>query len=156
MSENLAYRLIRVAYRSRFVFRTDAEYRKALGVSFETVVNNCGSAADMERYYDNLCRAADYNTDLSLRSLIADYVEASEFYLFLDWGDRAQMASRRRFCRMLFRLYASGGMALTADEIFKFKIKDADERLLNAFFQRGQIRLRRSISAILCCLRSGC
>ncbi|MDE7438766.1 MAG: hypothetical protein K2M93_09815 [Muribaculaceae bacterium] len=137
MSENLAYRLIRVAYRSRFVFRTDAEYRKALGVSFETVVNNCGSVTDMERYYDNLCRATDYNTDLSLRSLIADYVEASEFYLSLDWGDRAQMASRRRFCRMLFRLYASGGMALTADEIFKFKIKDADERLLNAFFPEG-------------------
>lgn len=134
---NPIYLLILVAYRSRFVLRTDAEFRKAFGVSFETVANNSGSEDDLERYYDNLCRAADYNVDISLRSLIVDYVEASEFYLSLDWGDRAQMASRKRFCRMLFRLYAAGGMALTTDEIFKFKIKDADDRLLGAFFPDG-------------------
>lgn len=132
------YGVISVAYRSRLLFRTDAEYRQAIGVSFETVANNRDSAREMEMYYGILHREAGMVVfEGELDDIIAAYLEASEFYLSLDWGDRSQLASRRRFCRMIFRLYASGGRELTNDEIFKFKIKGDDERLLKRFFPEG-------------------
>lgn len=134
------YQILSIAYRSRLLFRTEADYRQSLGVSFETVTNRRESDRDMRMYYDILNREALEYTDFTLHDIIARYVAASEFYLAVDWGDRTQMASRRRFCRMLFRLYATAGMELSADEIFKFKIKEADERLLKEFFPDGTNR----------------
>ena len=72
-----------------------------------------------------------------MEDIVKAYTEASKFYLSLDWGDRSQLASRRKFCRMLFRLYATAGKRLTNEEIFKFKIKNDDDRLLEAFFPDG-------------------
>ncbi len=133
------YDVISVAYRSRLLFRTDAEYREALGVSFETVINNRDSERDMAMYYDSLNRRAGEYLDesLPLTDLVTDYIVASDYYLSLDWGDRSQMASRKKFCRMLFRLYATAGKELSNDEIYKFKIKNDDSRLLEAFFPDG-------------------
>lgn len=137
MKEIAEYELISVAYRSRLLFRTDAEYRRAMGVSFETVANNRGSKRDMKMYYDALSRQANTIEGMTLDEAIADYVAASEMYLSLDWGDRCQMASRKKFCRMLFRIYATEGMNLASEESFKFKIKRDDQRLLQAFFPDG-------------------
>lgn len=128
---------ISIAYRSRLLYRSDAEFRDALGVSFETVANNRHSARDMEMYLGVLSKCAENETALSIVDVIDAYVEASEAYLTLDWGDRTQMASRRKFCRMLFRLYATEGKSLSNEELFKFKIKNDDRRLLNAFFPDG-------------------
>lgn len=128
---------ISVAYRSRLLYRSEARFREALGVSFETIANNKGSARDMEMYYGIIAHEADKVVDEPLEDIVKAYTEASEFYLLLDWGDRSQLASRRKFCRMLFRLYATAGKKLSNDEIFKFKIKNDDERLLKAFFPDG-------------------
>lgn len=129
---------ISVVYRSRFLYRSEAEYRSALGVSFETVVNNRRSERDMDAYWALMClRAGALPGGLELEDAVRDYVEASRVWRELDWGDRTQMASRRRFCRMLFRIYASGGRSLSGEEILKFKIKNDDERLMEAFFPGG-------------------
>lgn len=131
------YDLISVAYRSRFLFRTDAEYRNAWGASFETVVSKRGSERDMEVYYSVLAREVVQAMDKSLDDIIEDYFIASDLYLTHDWGDRSQKASRKKFCRMMFRLAITAGRTLTNDEIFKFKTKEADEELLNVFFPCG-------------------
>lgn len=137
MEESIKYQIIEVAYRSRLLFRTDAEYREALGVSFETVVNNRESKREVEMYYAALSRETEYWIEESLNYTFADYIEASEFYLTLDWGDRSQLASKKKFCRMLYRIYATAGKRLTAKEEFKFRIKSDDRRLINAFFPQG-------------------
>ncbi|MDE7335370.1 MAG: hypothetical protein K2N10_03535 [Muribaculaceae bacterium] len=131
------YDVISVAYRSRLLFRTEAEYRNAWGASFETVMSKRDSERDMEVYYSILAREAAKASDLSLKEIIRAYVVASDVYQSLDWGDRTQMASRKKFCRMLFRLAITAGRALSADEIFKFKHKEADRELLEVFFPDG-------------------
>lgn len=129
--------MISVAYRSRLVFRTEAEFRRGVGVSYETVMNNRASERDMEMYFGAMSRAAAEVVDEPLAHVIEAYLAASEFYLGVEWGDRSQLASRRKFCRMLFRTYATGGMRLTADELFKFGMKEDDSRLLREFFPKG-------------------
>ncbi len=131
------YEAIAVAYKSRFVYRTDADYRRELGTSFETLVSKRDSERDMDVYYSILDRKALSTIDQRLDDIIEDYLLASRLYLMLDWGDRSQMASRKRFCRMMFRLAITAGRPLSSDEIFKFKAKTADERLLGRFFPRG-------------------
>lgn len=131
------YDIVSVACRARLVFRTEREYREALGVSFDTLVAKRGSANEMEIYYGILDRKASELSETNLADFVERYEAASRFYRALDWGDRTQMASRRRFCRMLFRLFATAGKELTSDEVLKFKVKDADSRLMQAFFPDG-------------------
>lgn len=131
------YDLISVAYRSRFLFRTDAEYRNAWGASFETIVNKRESERDMDVYYGILVREAAKASELPLDEVIRAYIVASDVYQSLDWGDRTQMASRKKFCRMVFRLAITAGMALSANEIYKFRPKEADKELLDVFFPDG-------------------
>ena len=139
MEQLSKYDVVSVAYKSRFVFRTDAEYRQALGASYETVVSKRDSERDMEAYYSILTRkAAEMSLENPLDEIIRSYLVASDVYLSLDWGDRSQMASRKKFCRMLFRLSVTAGKPLTNDEIFKFKTKEADQELLNVFFPCGR------------------
>ncbi|MDE6428326.1 MAG: hypothetical protein K2K59_05175, partial [Muribaculaceae bacterium] len=59
MEQRNKYEVVAVAYKSRFVFRTEADYRRALGASFETIVGKRDSARDMEVYYGILARRAD-------------------------------------------------------------------------------------------------
>ncbi|MDE7410811.1 MAG: hypothetical protein K2M94_02090 [Paramuribaculum sp.] len=137
MDTSNKYDLISAAYRSRLLFRTDAEYREVLRVSFETVINKRDMVLDIEVYYGILNRITELTTDKSLDDVIGDYIAASRFYLSLDWGCRSQMASRKKFCRMLFRICATAGRNLSNEEFFKFRIKDDDDRLLKAFFPDG-------------------
>lgn len=131
------YELVSVAYRSRLLFRSDSEYREALGASFETIFNKRDSVRDMDVYCGILERELAGRTDRPMSEVIGDYISASEAYLSLDWSDRTQMASRKRFCRMLFRIVATAGKGLTPDDESKFKAKDADEKLLGLFFPDG-------------------
>lgn len=48
MEQMSKYDVVSVAYKSRFVFRTDVEYREALGASFETIVGKRDSERDMD------------------------------------------------------------------------------------------------------------
>ncbi|MBD5361056.1 MAG: hypothetical protein HDR87_10175 [Bacteroides sp.] len=138
MEQRNKYEVVAVAYKSRFVFRTEADYRRALGASFETIVGKRDSARDMEVYYGILARRADEEMDRPLDDIIDDYLIASRLYLTLDWGDRTQIVSRRKFCRMLFRLAATAGRPLSSDEMFRFKTKEADGGLLELFFPDGK------------------
>lgn len=137
MSESVKYELVSLACRSRFLYRTEAEYRDALGASFETVVSKRESERDVEVYYSILAREAAQAIDKPLDEIIEDYRIASDLYLTLDWGDRSQMASRKKFCRMMFHLAITAGKPLSADEIFKFKTKEIDKDLLDVFFPYG-------------------
>lgn len=137
MDTQTKYYLINAAYRSRFLFRTDAEYREALGVAFDTIVNKRDSARDIDFFFDIFSRECEKHTDEPLEYAVSDYLEASGFYLSLDWGSRTQMASRKKFCRMLFRIAATAGKKLSAEEIAKFRRKDDDKRLIETFFPEG-------------------
>ena len=137
MDQMNKFDVVSVAYKSRFVFRTDAEYRIALGTSFETVMSKRESERNMEVYYGVLAREAAKALDNSLEDIIGDYLIASEVYLSLDWGERSHMTLRKKFCRKLFRLAITAGKSLSSDEIFKFKSKEGDKELLNVFFPNG-------------------
>lgn len=137
MEEPGKYDVVSVAYKSRFIFRTDAEYREALGASFETITSKRDSERDVEVYYSILNRTTMQTLEKSLDDVIGDYLIASELYLSIGWSDRSQMASRKKFCRMLFRLSATAGKPLSSDETFKFKIKEADKELIKIFSPYG-------------------
>ncbi|MDE6255690.1 MAG: hypothetical protein K2M39_05805 [Muribaculaceae bacterium] len=136
------YQIILTAYKSRFIFRTDAEYRKTLGVSFETVSDKMKASnkdkkedeREIDIFYDILDRECRRLLDDSLEAAMTDYLVASEAFFDIDWGARRQMASRKTFCRLLFRLVATGGMELSAEEYLKFKVKDDDLRLIQYFY----------------------
>lgn len=139
------YQIILTAYKSRFIFRTDAEYRKALGVSFETISDRDKAPdkdqketeRDMERFYDVLNHECRGLLGDPLEATMIEYIHASEAFQNIDWGERRQIASRKTFCRLLFRLAATGGMELCAEEYLKFKFKDDDLRLINYFYPDG-------------------
>ncbi|MDE6498418.1 MAG: hypothetical protein K2L21_07145 [Muribaculaceae bacterium] len=137
MDAEVKYMVMAVAHRARLLLRTDAEYRRVLGVSMETVAAKRGSRREMDACLDAMEREAAKIAERPLAAVVGDYVEASEVYLGLDWGDRTQMASRRRLCRMVFRLYAAGGRELSAEEVVKYKSKEADGRLLAALLPEG-------------------
>lgn len=137
MEQMNKFDVVSVTYKSRFVFRTDAKYRMALGASFETVMSKRESERDMDVYYGVLAREASQAMDRALDDVIEDYLIASDLYLTLDWGDRSQMVSRKKFCRMLFRLAITAGRTLSSNEVFKFKTKAADDKLLKMFFPDG-------------------
>ena len=131
------YDIVVGAFKARMVFRSELEYRKTLGVTFETLAKK-DEGAEIEGCYNLLneeCRPL--MPDRSLEEVMEEYAEASSLYLSIDWGDRSQAASRRRFCRLLFRYAATGGLELSEDEIDKFRDKDADERLISLFFPNG-------------------
>ena len=71
MDQMNKFDVVSVAYKSRFVFRTDAEYRIALGTSFETVMSKRESERNMEVYYGVLAREAAKALDNSLEDIIA-------------------------------------------------------------------------------------
>ena len=137
MNADVKYQVMAVAHRARLLRRTDAEYRGVLGVSMETVAAKRASRREMDACLDAMEREAVKVSERTLAAVVRDYVVASEVYLGMDWGDRAQMASRRRLCRMVFRLYAAGGRELSADEVVKYKCKEADGRLLAALLPEG-------------------
>lgn len=149
MEQMSKYEAIAVAYKSRFVYRTDAEYRREFGTSFETLVSKRDSERDMGVYYNILDRKTLMSIDKSLDDIIEDYLLASKLYQMLDWGDRTQMASRKRFCRMMFRLAVTAGRPLSSDEIFKFKAKAADERLIKRFFPHGMVNISMTIIGLV-------
>ncbi len=127
------FELINVAYKSRFLYRTDAEFRKALGATFETIVSKRESERDMDMYFGILERRAAEFSDIPLSEILNDFGLASKAYLSTDWGERTQLASRKKFCRRLFRLSVTAGMELTNEEAEKFREKDGDKELLDYF-----------------------
>ena len=137
MSFLTKYEMVTVAYRSRFIFRTDALNRDALGVSLETIAKNRDSERDIDIYYNVFNHRVEEYAEITLGQAIGNYVRASEFYRSVDWGDRSQLALRKKFCRLLFRYVSTKGMKLSTEEDYKFKIKDDDGRLIREFFPDG-------------------
>lgn len=122
-----------MAYNSRLLFRSKWEFREALGVSVERGMQK----STVNSVFGKLSRKADRVALVSLDEAVSCYVAASKFYLELDWGDRVHSASRKRFCRLLMRLYVAPGVKVRDTELNKFKLKEADRRLLSTFFPEG-------------------
>lgn len=132
------YELVTVACRARLLFHTEEEYRDLLGVSFETIGKNSDSLSEVRGYYRTLDEKSRKESDLSLKELVGRYTDASEFYQSIDWGRLKQKLSQQRFCRLLFRLYATAGRELSVDEMMKFKSNEEDaERLQKLVFPQG-------------------
>lgn len=133
------YEIIKTAYRSRLLFRTEIEYRELLGVSFDTISDNRDNERAMNVYYDILNRECRSITGESLYALVSSLLEASDVALSVDfdWGDRKQIASRKKFLRKLFRLAIAPGLNLTVDEELKFKPKECDDKLISAIYPNG-------------------
>ncbi|MBD5306336.1 MAG: hypothetical protein HDS14_01750 [Bacteroides sp.] len=132
------YELVTVACRARLLFHTEEEYLDLLGVSFETIRKNSDSLSEVRGYYRTLDEKSRKESNLSLKELVGRYTDASEFYQSIDWGRLKQKGSRKLFCRLLFRLYATAGRELSVDEIMKFKSNEEDaDRLLKLVFPEG-------------------
>lgn len=133
------FEVIKTAYCSRLLFRTDGEYKKCFGVTFETVSDNRDDRRMMTACYDALNDECMVVTCESLRSLVRAYVSASEMAqgIDFDWGERRQMATRKRFVRMLIRRVAASTVPLTVDEELKFKPRECDSRLIQTIYPNG-------------------
>ena len=133
------YNVIKTAYCSRLLFRSDSEYKECLGVTFETVSDNRYDRRTMTAYYDALDNECMAVTCVSLRSMVEAYLSASNLAqsIDFDWGDRQQMSSRKRFVRMLIRRVAAPTVPLSVDEELKFKPRECDKRLIQTIFPNG-------------------
>lgn len=133
------YEVIKSAYRSRLLFRTEAEYRRLVGVSFETIRDCRDDEAALERYYDILNRECRQQCGENLYAMVAAYIEASDICTGqdFDWMERRQLASRKKFCRWLFRTTSTAGKRMTLDEESRFSPKRCDAKLFEAFYPDG-------------------
>ncbi|MDE6537463.1 MAG: hypothetical protein K2M13_05435 [Muribaculaceae bacterium] len=132
------YEIIDIAYKSRLFFNTEGEYRELWGVSFETVSDHRDDPKAVGRYYDILDKWCREWIAQSLEGIVEEYSNASEVYLNLNWEGRSQMALRKRFCRMLFRIAATRGRSLSQEEKEIFRYKDGDDNLTAEFFPEGK------------------
>ena len=133
------YEVIKSAYRSRLLFRTEAEYRQLVGVSFESIRDSRDDEAALSRYYDILNRECRQQCGENLYAMVAAYIEASEVCAGkdFDWMERRQLASRKKFCRWLFRKTSTAGKRMTLDEESRFSPKRCDAKLFEAFYPDG-------------------
>ena len=133
------YEVIKSAYRSRLLFRTEAEYRQLVGVSFEAIRDSRDDEAALSRYYDILNRECRQQCGENLYAMVAAYIEASEVCAGkdFDWMERRQLASRKKFCRWLFRKTSTAGKRMTLDEESRFSPKRCDAKLFEAFYPDG-------------------
>ncbi|MDE5786788.1 MAG: hypothetical protein K2H98_09670, partial [Duncaniella sp.] len=133
------YELIKSAYRSRLLFRTEAEYRTAVGVSFETIRDRRDDEAALKIYYNILDRECRAQCGETLHEMMSRYIKASaacggeEF----DWMQRKQLASRKKFCRWLFRRVSAPGKRLGVEAESRFSPRECDEALFEAFYPEG-------------------
>ena len=71
--------------------------------------------------------------------MVTMYIEASEVSSGegFDWKERRQLASRKKFCRWMFRRVASPGVKLSVDEELKFSPKACDSELFDSIYPSG-------------------
>ncbi|MBD5249940.1 MAG: hypothetical protein HDS56_02025 [Barnesiella sp.] len=133
------YDVIRSAYRSRLLFRTEAEYREMVGVSFETIRDRSADESALSGYYDVLDRECRRQCGESLYDMIEAYIRASAAVAGegFDWMERRQLASRKKFCRWLFRRVSAPGRKMSVDEESKFSPRGCDQALFGEFYPEG-------------------
>lgn len=78
-------------------------------------------------------------TGETLYAIVSSYIEASNAYqsIDFDWGERKQIASRKKFIRKLFRMASVPGLKLSVEEELKFKSKGCDDKLIEAIYPNG-------------------
>lgn len=133
------YELIKSSYRSRLLFRTEAEYRAAVGVSFETIRDRRDDEASLKIYYDILDSECRRQCGESLRLMMTHYIKASAACggECLDWRQRRQLASRKKFCRWMFRRVSAPGKKMSVEEELKYSPRECDEALFDTFYPDG-------------------
>lgn len=157
MTEELSkFKIIEVAYKSRLLFPTAKEFEDAVGLAWKTIVeyDKNGNTLKLEECYNRINRILkkSYKEDFlncthnemqnvisrykDLNEFILGYIRASRFYNSLDWGDRNHSASKKKFCRLLFRRYILSGKELGGESEI-FGSKNSDMELLYRFFPNG-------------------
>ncbi|MDE7160960.1 MAG: hypothetical protein K2O24_09005 [Muribaculaceae bacterium] len=131
--------VIKLAYRSRLLFRTEAEYYALTGVSFETIQDHHTDEEEMGKYYHVLNRECYFQCDETLRTMVRSYLKMSRMCggRDFDWGKRKHIGLRKKFCRWLFRTSTAEVCRVTVEEEQKFKSQDCDGRLVEAIFPDG-------------------
>lgn len=140
------YNCICTIYKYRLLFPTDKEYTQAWGNEFSTVRANKGNEAKIYSYYQILNNHwKECDEDWDLITLVDSFQKASKLYHTIDWGTRRQMASRKKFMRMCFRILTSGdpNFYLPPDEWHKFNHqinKKDDKRIFQALVSKEDNR----------------
>lgn len=133
------YDTIVIAYRGRLLTHSDAEFRKLVGVSMETIRDRRTDEKAMAGYYHILSEECIRQCDKSLYTVARSFIMASCACceIGFDWKERRQLASRKKFCRWLFRRAVAPGHRLGVEEELRFSPKDCDEDLLDRFYPDG-------------------
>lgn len=139
MTAKEVFDIISLAFRSRLLFPDEEGFQRCVGVSFDTVTANRENPSRLMSYYRLLDDRCLDETGFNLDTILHYYVNASSISRAegLDWGQRHQLASRKRFLRRLFRLSFAPDIPLSAEETGKFRPKDDDPRLLRLFYPEG-------------------
>lgn len=141
--------IIEAAYRSRLLFRTEEEYRQITGVAYETI-RDCKEDTDaLAAYYEKLDKECLRQCGMPLHTIMKYYMEASDICLDgksadskgaaagFDWMERDQLASRKKFCRWMFRKVSAPGRKMGIEEESRFKPKKSDPKLFDQFYPDG-------------------
>lgn len=119
--------VITYAWRGRLLFRSDAEYRQLLGVTYETVRDRRDDSSALEGYYNMLNDECRRQCGETLYAMVAMWLEVSDPDIV--WRERCQLASRKKFCRWLFRMAAAPSVPLTVDQELRYSPKSCDNEL---------------------------
>ncbi|MBD5391231.1 hypothetical protein HDR66_00315, partial [bacterium] len=146
MTEELStFKIIEVAYKSRLLFPTAKEFEDAVGMKWRTIVEyyNNEDSLNLESCYNrindiltqtNEKKLSEYFTSKEcLKDYVGEYIKASNFYNSLNWRDRNHSASKKKFCRLLFRRHILSGKELGGETVI-FGSKYSDTELFNQFF----------------------
>lgn len=147
--DNNYFDIIKAAYQSHLLARDDAAFREIAGVTFDTIYDRRHDSSAMESYYGMLESECRRQCGESLAAMVGAYMEASDACSGegFDWLERKQKASRKKFCRWLFRKAAAPCKPLKSEEERKFSPKSSDTELLRRFYPEG-IESGRSIDLI--------
>lgn len=141
--------IIEAAYRSRLLFRTEEEYREITGVAYETI-RDCKEDSDaLAEYYGKLHNECLRQCGMPLDTIVEYYMKASDICIDVksadsngaaagfDWMERDQLASRKKFCRWMFRKVSIPVRRMSIEEESKFKPKKSDPKLFDLFYPAG-------------------
>ncbi len=144
------YELTRNAIRSRLLMRTEAEYRDLMGVTGETIRDRRDDREAVRGYFNVLDRECRLQCDRGLASMMRRYTEASAAHRGegFDWMERRQLASRKKFCRWLFRRGVARGVRMSVGEESRFRPKACDEELLRRLYPEG-IDAGRTVDVVM-------
>lgn len=136
------FNVIKIAYRARLIFNTEAEYESLLGVKFDAIneAYEKGNEQKLYSYYMFLDNECKQRTGLSLRLMVSSYLFASEAMDDFQWGACKDFRVRKKFCRWLFLKYYIKNVSLGSDleeTLGVYNYEGEFQRLFELFYPDG-------------------